>query len=181
MHHPGRLPGTNAVATHNTTSNVTGVASAEKLSMMGVSHGRRRCSPISHQAAASSFMFSSARTFSSSATNTMAHTDAKTIPWIVAGIPNELACARLDLRCLPQPIQLLGATACQPPRHVALQPLEGVEPMSIRSIRSILQYLLQKAQLGAVERRIPCGHVDLHGIAHEFPFLWLKVSKPNLP
>ena len=50
---------------------------------------------------------------------------------------------------------------------MALQLLEGVEPTSIRSIRSILQHLFQKAQLGAVKRRIPCGHVDLHGIAHD--------------
>ena len=57
---------------------VTGVASAEKLSMMGVSHGWRRCSPNSHHAAASSFMLSSLSTSSSNITNTMAHSAAAT-------------------------------------------------------------------------------------------------------
>ena len=78
LNQPGRLTGVKAAATPSTTSNVTGVASAEKLSMMGVSHGRRSCSPNSHHAAASSLMFSLSSTFSSSITSTMAHTDVTT-------------------------------------------------------------------------------------------------------
>ena len=78
LHQPGRLAGVKAAATPSTTSNVTGVASAEKLSMTGVSHGWRSCPPNSHHAAASSFMFSLSSTFSSSITSTMAHTDVTT-------------------------------------------------------------------------------------------------------
>ena len=43
QHQPGLLPGAKAATTTSTTSMDTGVASAEKLSITGVSHGVRRC------------------------------------------------------------------------------------------------------------------------------------------
>ena len=43
QHQPGLRPGANAATATSRASSVTGVASAEKLSMMGVSMGVRRC------------------------------------------------------------------------------------------------------------------------------------------
>ena len=78
QHSPGLLPGAKAATASKRTSSVTGVARAEKLSMMGVSQSARMCWTTSQYAARSSFMSSPSSTSSSSARNTAPHTTTST-------------------------------------------------------------------------------------------------------